>query len=229
MGVATVLLTGACGGGEETSGARSPEASPTVRAEDRVEGPVLTGRELQSAVLSGTKIGAGTEGVGDGTASVVPRDAAEPATCGPVLGALQGASGHQPLHGVTRMVVRDGATAYVYLSAYRAEDAGQVMAELRSSLTSCRAFRVPRNGTAWSGIRRTEQLGEGDQELAFRGVVRMGPSEDDPKVPEDVHVVRVGTTIATFTTQNITGTSTPARSPKSLVHEQVTALEKAAG
>ncbi|MFF3062351.1 hypothetical protein [Streptomyces sp. NPDC057909] len=41
-------------------------------------------------------------------------------------------------------------------------------------------------------------------------------------------VVRVGTTIATFTSQNVTATAASPVVPRDVVHRQVTALESAA-
>ncbi|MGW6159273.1 hypothetical protein ACWFRM_40160 [Streptomyces sp. NPDC055144] len=47
-------------------------------------------------------------------------------------------------------------------------------------------------------------------------------------MPNEVHVIRVGTTIVTFTAQNITATAVSPVVRRDVVHRQATALEKTA-
>ncbi|MFB7312156.1 hypothetical protein [Streptomyces sp. NPDC056192] len=183
---------------------------------------VLGQRELEHLVLPG-----GTE-LGSGTLKAVSHHATRPAACVPVLAATNGASEHTPTGSVTRMMFdQDGLV--INLAAYRGQDASRVMAELRTALRTCRKFPVAgTGGVTWSGIRPARQLGEGDQEVAFSGEVHMGSAKDGPIVPNEVHVIRVGTMIATFTAQNVTATAASPVMPRDVVHRQVTALERAA-
>ncbi|RFC75021.1 hypothetical protein [Streptomyces sp. AcE210] len=178
----------------------------------------------------GTKIGSGTHGVGNGTLKAVPRDATRPTACVPVLAAADGASRRTPTGSVTRIMTaarQDGLV--IHLAAYPGHGASRVMAQLRTALRTCRKFPAAGSrGVAWTGVRPAHQLGEGDQELAFRGEVHIGPAKHDPIVPNEVHVIRVGTTIATFTAQNINATAASPVVRRDVVHRQVTALEKAA-
>ncbi|WP_406423516.1 hypothetical protein OHA59_49960 [Streptomyces sp. NBC_01589] len=136
-----------------------------------------------------------------------------------------GASEHAPTGSVTRMMVVEQDGLLINLAAYRGQDASRVMAELRTALRTCRKFPVAgTGGVTWSGIRLARQLGEGDQEVAFRGEVHMGSAKDYPIVPNEVHVIRVGTTIATFTSQNVRATAASPVVPRDVVHRQVTAL-----
>lgn len=221
LGVGVVLDVGACGGGEEPA--------DRAAAKPRVVERVLGQRELEHLVLlGGTELVSGTRGVGNGTLKAVPHHASRPAACVPVLAATNGASEHTPTGSVTRMMLdQDGLV--INVAAYRGQDASRVMAELRTALRTCRKFPVAgTGGVTWSGIRSARQLGEGGHEVAFRGEVHMGSAKDDPVVPNEVHAIRVGTTIATFTSQNVTGTAPSPVVPRDVVHRQVTALERAA-
>ncbi|MFF3359325.1 hypothetical protein ACFYWN_43715 [Streptomyces sp. NPDC002917] len=222
LGVGIVLGVGACGGGDEAAG--------HAAAKPRVAERVLAQRELEHLVLpGGTKIGSGTRGVGNGTVKAVPHHATGPAACVPVLAATHGASEHAPTGSVTRIFTFEQDSLVISLAAYRGRDASRVMAELRTALRTCRKFPVAgTGGVTWSGIRLARQLGEGDQEVAFLGEVYMGSAKDYPIVPNEVHVIRVGTTIVTFTAANVTATAASPVVPRDMVHRQVTALERAA-
>ncbi|MET7308766.1 hypothetical protein ACWD7C_21435 [Streptomyces sp. NPDC005134] len=146
-----------------------------------------------------------------------------------MLAATNGASEHTPTGSVTRIFVLEQDGLVINLAACRGQDASRVMAELRTALRTCRKFPVVGgSGVTWSGIRSARQLGEGDQEVAFRGEVHTGSAKDDPIVPNEVHVIRVGTTIVTFTAQNVTATASSPVVPRDVVHRQVTTLERAA-
>ncbi|WP_329453587.1 hypothetical protein OG894_44480 (plasmid) [Streptomyces sp. NBC_01724] len=220
MGI--VLGVGACGGGEESAG--------HTAAKPRVAERVLNQRELEHLVLSGgTEIGSGTRGVGNGTLKAVPHQATRPAACVPVLAATEGTSERSPTGSVTRIFTLEQDSLVISLAAYRGQDASRVMAELRTALRTCRKFPVAgTGGVTWSGIRSARQLGEGDQEVAFRGEVHMGSEKHYPIVPNEVHVIRVRSTIVTFTAANVTATAASPVVPRDMVHRQVTALEKAA-
>lgn len=218
LGVGIVLGVGACGGGEEPAN--------RAAAKPRVAERILGQRELEHLVLpGGTEFGSGTRGVGNGTLKAVSHHVTRPAACVPVLAATNGASEHAPTGSVTRMMLVEQDGLLINLAAYRGQDASRVMAELRTALRTCRKFPVAgTGGVTWSGIRLARQLGEGDQEVAFRGEVHMGSAKDYPIVPNEVHVIRVGTTIATFTSQNVRATAASPVVPRDVVHRQVTAL-----
>ncbi|MER5950323.1 hypothetical protein ABT127_30195 [Streptomyces sp. NPDC001904] len=114
----------------------------------------------------------------------------------------------------------------VFLTAYSAQDAGRVMDDLRAALRTCRAFPALWGGGKWSNVHAAGQLGEGDQELAFRA--EMVPVPDTPALATEVRVVRVGTTLVTFASNDLSGTATEVRTPRDLLHRQVSALQKVA-
>ncbi|MEU6846317.1 hypothetical protein ABZ930_31035 [Streptomyces sp. NPDC046716] len=112
----------------------------------------------------------------------------------------------------------------VFLTAYSAEDAGRVLDDLRAALRTCRAFPALLGGGKWSNVRAAEGLGEGDQEVAFRAKMIAVP--DTPALATEVRVVRVGATLVTFATNDMSGTHNEVHIPRDLVHRQVAALQK---
>ncbi|MGW6159272.1 hypothetical protein ACWFRM_40155 [Streptomyces sp. NPDC055144] len=69
----------------------------------------------------------------------------------------------------------------IHLAAHPDHGASRVMAQLRTAPRTCRAFPAAgARDVAWTGVRPAHQLGEGDQEVAFRGEVHIGPAKDDP-------------------------------------------------
>ncbi|MFJ4714354.1 hypothetical protein [Streptomyces sp. NPDC088785] len=112
----------------------------------------------------------------------------------------------------------------VFLTAYSAEDAGLVLDDLRAALRTCHAFPTLLEGGKWSNVRAAEGLGEGDQEVAFRA--KMIPVPDTPALATEVRVVRVGATLVTFATNDMSGTRDEVSIPRDLVHRQVAALQK---
>ncbi|MCQ4212936.1 hypothetical protein [Streptomyces longispororuber] len=112
----------------------------------------------------------------------------------------------------------------VFLTAYSGQEAARAMDDLRAALRTCRAFPTLRGGGKWSDVRAAGQLGEGDEELAFQAA--MVPIPDTPALATEVRVVRVGTTLVTFATNDMSGTTSQVRTPRDLVHRQVAALQK---
>ncbi|WP_158690668.1 hypothetical protein [Streptomyces sp. 142MFCol3.1] len=107
------------------------------------------------------------------------------------------------------------------LAAYKGAVAEQAFDRLRNELKSCRSF----SGTGFVGKYHSKLvLGSpphvGDQALSFRI-----ESPIDGRIRNDQYVViRVGTTIATYTARNV---NKPASFPFELIEKQVTRLRNA--
>ena len=205
--------TPAAAGHTAAAAARSAEPSKAA-----VPARLLSQRELKAAALrESSPI--------DARPFAIRAGSADPADCTPVLAAAQGQSQRMPrgmVHG--QVGAGDQVAAEVFLTAYSAEDAGRVMDDLRAALRTCRAFPTLNGGGKWSDVRAAEQLGSGEDELAFRA--KLVPVPDTPALATEVRVVRVGATLVTFATNDMSGTRDEVSTPKDLVHRQVAALQK---
>ncbi|MER6443361.1 hypothetical protein ABT275_44905, partial [Streptomyces sp. NPDC001185] len=181
--VGVVLGLGAVGcggqkGGDSTAG-RAPvadnaartasAATPTPRSpvrrpltQDQLERAVVDKRDLPGWTIS--RLGAGTDGFGDGTVSALREEGTHPASCAPVGSALSGASKYTPLGSVTRMAQNEDGISTMHLVSYRAADAVRVMDELRSALAACISFTVvfPAD-VVFEELRRTGGPREGEE------------------------------------------------------------------
>ncbi|MEU1199769.1 hypothetical protein ABZ446_26575 [Streptomyces sp. NPDC005813] len=107
------------------------------------------------------------------------------------------------------------------LAAYKGEDAEHAFGRLRDGLQSCKSF----TGTGFAGKYHSKLIPGspphvGDQAVSFRI-----ENPIDGRVRTDQYVVvRVGTTIATFSAVNV---NRPASFPFELIEKQVTRLRNA--
>jgi hypothetical protein len=214
-----VLGLGACGnaGRNDKGGAATPERT-------------LTQAELEHSVLpGGTEIGHSTSEVGNGTVRAFSHDLVRPARCVPVLAAANGASRYTPSGSVTRLMPDAPENSLtIVLAGYPAGHAARAMKDLRAALPSCRSFPAAAKGATWSDVEQVAGLGQGDQEVAFRSKVRTSAGPVDLVIRNEVHVIRVGSTIATFELSNVRATPVWPRVPRQDVRRQVEALRKAA-
>jgi len=86
------------------NGAASRHHEPNVRvlSQDQLEEAVVDAHDLPGIWVE--KVGAGSEGLGDGVINVMPRTNTNPAVCTPVSAAVEGASGYAPIASVQRIV-----------------------------------------------------------------------------------------------------------------------------
>ncbi|MEU3248980.1 hypothetical protein [Streptomyces sp. NPDC006875] len=222
VGAASVVLgLGAVGcggqkGGDSTAGhapgaenaARTASAgTPTPQSparrpltQDQLERAVVDKRDLPGWTIS--RLGAGTDGFGDGTVSALREEGTHPASCAPVGSALSGASKYTPLGSVTRMVQNEDVISTMHLVSYRAADAVRVMDELRSALATCTSYTMtfPAD-TTFEKLAPTGDPHQGEEGVSFRlDVVDRSPGGDsDPyRRLQSYQVIRSGSTVAVF-------------------------------
>ncbi|MFE3271217.1 hypothetical protein [Streptomyces sp. NPDC059215] len=193
--------------GAEIAARTASAAAPTPRsparrplAQDQLERAVVDERDLPGWTIS--RLGAGTDGFGDGTVSALREEGTHPVSCAPVGSALSGASKYTPLGSVTRMAQNEDGISTMQLVSYRAADAVRVMDELRSALETCTSYTMvfPAD-TTFEKLRPTGDPHQGDEGVSFRlDVVDRSPSGDsDPyRRLESYQVIRSGSTVAVF-------------------------------
>ncbi|MEU1501775.1 hypothetical protein [Streptomyces sp. NPDC005732] len=181
-----------------TPASQSPAWRPLTQ--DELERAVVDERDLPGWTVS--RLGAGTDGLGDGTVSALREGGTHPASCAPVGSALSGASKYTPLGSVTRMAQNEDGISTMHLVSYRAADAVQVMDELRSAMASCTSYTMtfPMD-TTFEKLRRTGDPHQGDEGVSFRlDVVSRDPAGDSDPVRslQSFQVIRSGSTVAVF-------------------------------
>ncbi|WP_329525122.1 hypothetical protein [Streptomyces sp. NBC_01462] len=146
-----------------------------VLTQDQLEQAVVNEHDLPGLIV--TKIGVGTDGLGDGVVKAFPDRDTHPGTCGPVSGAVDGGSSHTPVGSVLRIARSKGSTVMLYLVSYQEEDAARVIDELRASLRTCKAFTAGPMKVAYQDVRATDEPslgGEGLSSLSSRPICSPG-------------------------------------------------------
>ncbi|WP_028805535.1 hypothetical protein [Streptomyces sp. 142MFCol3.1] len=90
--------------------------------------------------FSSSKIGEGTDGVGDGVLKAISDTYTQPATCAPVGDAVEGGSRYTPVGSVVRIAGNKDGIATLSMASYREQDAVRVVEELRTAPRTCKAF-----------------------------------------------------------------------------------------
>ncbi|MCX4580871.1 hypothetical protein OHB41_48810 [Streptomyces sp. NBC_01571] len=213
-----------------TASAATPTPkSPTQRplTQGQLGRAVVDERDLPAWTVS--RLGAGTDGFGDGTVRALHEEAAHPVSCAPVGSAVAGgASRYAPLGSVTRMAQSKERASTMELVSYRAADAGRVMDELRSALATCTAYTMKwPTDTTFEDVRRTGDPHQGDEGVSFQlDVVSSSPAVDgDPvRTLQSFQVIRSGSTVAVFSAFN-TRAHRIEEVPTALVTAQMKVLE----
>jgi hypothetical protein len=206
---------------------------------------MLTQAELESAIVGAADLPGWTtstvEGRGGDGASlpVTIRDVSKaprisPAACQP-LWSMTGFGSRYQFHGIVEQsvdTVAGGPASEMALTSYSAADAPRVMADLRTSLRTCRTFRTTDPGESYGNPVALPGPRVGDEAIAYR-LTQTEPSvdangDDDGGPPSHAwvsyEVVRSGATIAAF---SILGTEQPLpRVPEKVVTAQVDKLAR---
>ncbi|MFD6295170.1 hypothetical protein ACFWFU_10225 [Streptomyces sp. NPDC060235] len=219
--------------GSEVAARTAPATTPTPKSpaqrpltQDQLERAVVDKRDLPGLEVS--RLGAGTDGFGDGTVRALPAEATRPASCAPVSSAVSGgASRYAPVGSVTRMGQTKDGTSTFHLVSYRAADAVRVMDELRSALATCTTYTAKSpTDTTFEDLRSAGDPHQGDEGVSFRlDVVSSSPvSDDDPvRMLQSFQVIRSGSTVAVFSAFD-TDAHRVKRVPAALVTAQMKVL-----
>ncbi|WP_433891123.1 hypothetical protein [Streptomyces sp. CA-111067] len=237
--MSVVALTAACGADDDGSipvRMKAAPATPSASATPGETAKVLGQRDLDRLALNARDlpgyrvsdiVGKGAP-VGPGPLAVYR--AVTPSECRPIYAAAESRS----LHSVSAQVEEDvvyasdamGRHASVGLSSYRADDAQQVMTELRAALSRCTTAAIrpsashPGDGLEYHSPYQRTAPGVGDETLAFEAS-EVADGGRSLVIPLGVLVVRRGATVVTFASLN--PTATPVI-PDDIVHAQMDKL-----
>ena len=231
---ASALLTG-CGGGqagttesasppsratpvEKTAGPEAePESTPTadVRPEVDVRKVLLTRGDLAEFRFDDPPVPERT-----GSA------ARTPASCGPVENVRLLTLAPKPGAAAVRLVTgiagdATGTVTTVALASYDRTGAQQIMADLRTAVAGCAdGYRA---GTLrFTSVSKEKPLGVADEEVSY---ALLGQDTH----PASYTVIRVGSTVALFSTTTKTGTDGVVPIPTPVVYQQYMKLQAALG
>lgn len=237
--VAALGLVAACGGGGESgdSSKRQPQPKTATRADasasdsasassaDAAGGVALTKAQLERATLaSGDVKGYRIEKL---TASDVGLDSvpAKPAECQPVADMLLFTTDPAARAAVGRSLAAtdelDASSTSLALLSYGSGEAEQVLAALRTATGKCTAYE--HTDYHYSGVKVLKDPGLGDESLSYR----LLGSIEGASVPTAFTVVRVGTTVVSFTSMNMLDAD-KVKVPPKIIDAQLEKLQKTA-
>lgn len=234
VSVAAALgLTAACGGGggdgDGGKGAKPSKAggSETAQPEPRTspaDSGALTRAELEKAALAAGDVKG--YGVKKTAASDIGLDSvpADPAACQPIADMFLFTSDPAARAAVGRSFAAkddlDASVTSLALLAYGSGEAEKVLDGLRTSTGKCTKYE--HTGYQYSGVKALKDPGLGDESVAYR----LLGSIEGASVPTTFTVVRVGTTVVTFTAMNMLD-GDKVRVPSAIVDAQLKKLKKA--
>jgi hypothetical protein len=125
-----------------------------------------------------------------------------------------------------------GSRATMALTSYRPAAAPKVIADLRTSLRTCRAFTQPRDDLDYTRPQALPDPRAGDEAVAYRmtqvvsSVDSNGDPDDGPpvEVPMEFLVVRCGATIVSFYAMDLPGNDGSSDVPMDVVKAQIEKL-----
>ncbi|MFE4621872.1 hypothetical protein [Streptomyces mirabilis] len=227
MAVGLAACGGNHGGGTTAvkgTGSQRHEPSVGVLTQGQLEEAVVDAHDLPGIRVE--KIGASSEGLGDGVIHARPRTNTHPTACAPVSAAVDGASGYAPVGSLQRTIEMKDHSALLTLASYHSADASRVIGELHAALQTCADYQAGPMKATYEDVKVAIGLPQGRNSVAFRLTLIMDPSDDTLKVPVCVIVKRQGSTVATYKTIS-DDTHTPATIPTDLVNAQAKVLDAA--
>ena len=228
--IPALLLTAACGGGEEAAKGDGTPGTGQRQDVSGSDGEALSRTRLEKAVLAkgdldGYQVERNDEAASKG---VSPRT--EDADCAPIADV----SGERPTpdtgHIVRRGVgtptsARTGATLSVSLISTSRGGAGELMRGLKRAVPRCgQGFEVTVEGrkATYTKIRPMDAQSPGDETVAFGAVLQARGQ----RLPMNFVVTREGSTLAVFVGMNLSGAK-PALVPQVLLDKQLDKLARA--
>ena len=137
----------------------------TVLTQDQLEDAVVDEHDLPG--VTANEIGEGSDGLGNGVIKALPSSITHPAVCAPVRNTTEGASGYVPVGSVQRAAGTPGQSALLTLVSYRPADAVRVLADLRTALRTCTAYKVGLPAIAFEDVKGVADPVQGEDSVAL--------------------------------------------------------------
>lgn len=231
VSVAAALgLTAACGGGGGVGGkgakpskAKGSETAPADPKASPADSGALTRAELEKAALASGDVK--DYQVKKMPASDIGLDSvpADPAACQPIADMFLFTSDPAARAATGRSFAAkddlDASVTSLALLAYGSGEAEKVLDGLRTSTGKCTKYE--HTGYQYSGVKVLKDPDLGDESVAYR----LLGSIEGASVPTTFTVVRVGTTVVTFTAMNMLD-GDKVKVPSAIVDAQLKKLKK---